>query len=161
MTSQQFESLYRRIYPLLYKTVYSILRDDEECRDLINETFTELLSNDYSHIDNIDGYLVKAVRNRALSIISKQTTLQRFQKLYPIEMESYNNYDYDRDRLLQQVYNFMDSRLTSQARSAISLVFGQGLSYKEAAQQMNLSVAAINKHVVRTLRLLRENFKCK
>lgn len=160
MTSQEFDTLYRKNYPILYRLAFTMLRDEEDCRDLVNDVFADLLDNEEAReIDNIDGYLFRAVRNRALSAISRQKTLERARNLYPIELDMNGSYDHDYDRKLLQVMQFLDSGLTPSARHVMRLVFEQGCSYKDAAGQLGVSVAAINKHVVKSLRLLRENFK--
>ena len=161
MTSQEFDQLYRIKYPILYRIVYPMLRDEEECRDVINDVFTNLLNNPNQEFTNIEGYLYRMAKNKALSIISRQNTLSRFQKLYPIETELNNDYDHEREQMLLHVLQFLDQRLSPIAREAISLVFEKGLSYNDAAQKMNLTTSAINKHVVRTLKLLREHFNSK
>lgn len=160
MTSQEFDTLYRKNYPILYRLAYTMLRNDEECRDLVNEAFADLWdSYDKNTIQNVDGYLFKTVRNKALSIISKHEVQARFSLLYPIERSLDGNYDHDYDNKLFLVKQFLDSRLTPNARQVIRLIFEMGMSYKEAAEHEGVSVAMINKHVVKTLRLLRENFK--
>lgn len=161
MTSQEFDLLYRKNYPILYRLVFPMLRDEEECRDVINDVFTNLLNNPNQKITNIEGYLYRMAKNKALSIISRQNTLSRFQKLYPIEAELDNAYDKEREQMLLQVLQFLDKELSPIARETISLIFEKGLSYKEAAQKMNVTTSAINKHVVRTLKLLREHFNSK
>lgn len=138
-----------------------MLRDEEECRDVINDVFTNLLDNPNQNITNIEGYLYRMAKNKALTIISRKDTFSRFQKLYPIEANLNNIYDYERERLLLQVLQFLDQQLSPVARETISLIFEKGLSYKEAAKKMNVTTSAINKHVVRTLKLLRNHFNRK
>lgn len=123
MTSQEFDQLYRKNYPILYRIVYPMLRDEEECRDVINDVFTNLLDNHNQGITNIEGYLYRMAKNKALLIISRHDTLSRFKKLYPIEADLNNVYDHERDRMLLQVLQFLDRRLSPTAREAISLVF--------------------------------------
>lgn len=161
MTSQEFDQLYLKNYPILYRVVYPMLRDEEECRDVINDIFTNLLENPNQNITNIEGYLYRMAKNKALTIISRKDTFSRFQKLYPIESDLNNTYDYERDRLLLQVLQFLDHQLSPIARQTISLIFEKGLSYKEAAKKMDVTTSAINKHVVRTLKLLRNHFNSK
>ena len=161
MTSQEFDQLYRKKYPILYRIVYPMVLHEEECRDVINDVFTHLLNNPNQEFTNIEGYLYRMAKNKALSIISRQNTLSRFQRLYPIETELNIVYDQERDRILLQVFQFLDQRLSPIARIAISLVFEKGLSYKDAAEKMGVTTSAINKHVVRTLKLLREHFNSK
>ena len=40
----------------------------------------------------------------------------------------------------------------------LRLCYDKGLSYREAADELGISVAAVNKHMVQALRKLRERF---
>ena len=160
MTSQEFDILYRINYPVLYRVAFTILHDDEESRDLVNEVFADLLDNrQCDEIENISGYLFRMVRNRALTIVSRYEMQERFNRLYPIEQSLDETYDHDRDKKLFLVIQFLDSHLTPDIRQVIRLVFEEGKSYKETAEFTGVSVQMVNKHVVKTLRMLREEFK--
>lgn len=160
MTSQQFDTLYRKNFPILLRLAYSMLRDEEESRDMVNDVFANLLDNPPAdNVANIDGYLFRAVRNRALDLISHHSVIERAKHLYPIEQEAYEGYDYERDRRLSDVLDFMDRTLNTSAREAMRLIFEKGMSYKETAARLGVSIAMVNKHVVKSLRLVRERFK--
>ena len=49
--------------------------------------------------------------------------------------------------------------LTPQKRAVIRLRYDEGLSYKDTAARLGISTAAVNKHIVQALRILREHFK--
>ena len=162
MTSKEFDTLYRKNYPVLYRLAYSLLRDEEDCRDLVNDVFAEVLDNDsLEGVQNYDGYLFRSVRNRALNIIERKKTIEKVRNLYPIEQDINSVYDVAYDKKLLQVNELMDSELSANARNVMRLVFEKGNSYKDAAEQLGVSVAAINKHVVKSLRLLREKINVK
>ncbi len=160
MTSKEFDTLYRKNFIVLFRLAFHTLRDEEESRDVVNDVFANLLENPPKEtISNIDGYLFRTVRNKTLDIISHQDVVQRARQLYPIEMEAYEGYDYEHERRLQQVSEFIDNSLSPSARETMTLVFKEGLSYKDTASRLGVSVAMINKHVVKSLKLLRDKFK--
>lgn len=160
MTSKEFDTLYRKNFIVLFRLAFHTLRDEEESRDVVNDVFANLLENPPKEtISNIDGYLFRTVRNKTLDIISHQDVVQRARQLYPIEMEAYEGYDYEHERRLQQVSEFIDSSLSPSARETMTLVFKEGLSYKDTASRLGVSVAMINKHVVKSLKLLRDKLK--
>lgn len=159
MTPKEFDHIYRKNFPGLFRLAFTMLHNEEDSRDLVNDVFANLLDNPPAGaIANIDGYLYRTVRNRALDIIDHHKVIDRFRHLYPIEMKMNEGYDYEHDRLLRRVLDFLDSALTPSAREAMRLIFEQGKSYKETASQLGVSTAMINKHVVKSLRLLREKF---
>ncbi|MBK1765008.1 MAG: helix-turn-helix domain-containing protein, partial [Escherichia coli] len=45
--------------------------------------------------------------------------------------------------------------------SVIRLCYREGMSYKDTAEELGISVSAVNKHIVKGLRTLREKLKGK
>lgn len=43
MTDEEFDSLFRSCYPRMYRLAYSLLGDQEESRDVVNDVFADLL----------------------------------------------------------------------------------------------------------------------
>ncbi len=49
--------------------------------------------------------------------------------------------------------------LSSREQQVVEKVYTEGLSYKDAAENLGVSVAAINKNIVAALKKLRTHFK--
>ena len=74
MTSQEFDTLYRKNYPILYRLAFTMLRNDEECRDLISDVFADLLDNvEADEIENIDGFNIP-MENKMENVQTKHST---------------------------------------------------------------------------------------
>ena len=68
----------------------------------------------------------------------------------------------------EQMYRFAFALLhdNEEARDVVSdsvirLCYREGMSYKDTAEELGISVSAVNKHIVKGLRTLREKLKGK
>ena len=55
----------------------------------------------------------------------------------------------------------IDHDMTYQTASVIRWCYREGMSYKDTADELGISIAAVNKHIVKGLRTLREKLKGK
>ncbi len=161
MTDEQFDSIFRREYPRLYRLAYSMLRDKEECRDIVSQMMTNLYERPPRETDDqqaLAAYLSRAVRSRCLDYIEHLEIEQRAQCLYPLEykLQIYN--DLAHESKLKEVWRFINEQLTQQTRQVLLLRYDEDLSYQEVAERLQVSVSAVNKHVSEGLKRLREHF---
>lgn len=162
MTDDQFDQIFRQEYPRLYRLAYSMLRNQEECRDIVSQVMTNLYERPPRETDNrqaLAAYLSQAVRSRCLDYIEHLEIEQRAQKLYPLDykLQIYN--DHAQQSKLKEVWRFINEQLTQQTRQILLMRYDEDLSYQEVAQRLQVSVSAVNKHVSEGLRKLREHFK--
>jgi len=53
----------------------------------------------------------------------------------------------------------IDHDLSHQTAAVIRMCYGEGCSYRETAEELGISISAVNKHIVKGLRTLREKLK--
>lgn len=162
MTDQQFDQLFRSCYPELYRLAYSMIRDVEECRDLVSQAFADIYENppEYGSDSQLRSYLRQRVRHRCLDYIDHLSVEERVQRLYPIELQMQSYTDTAHEALLLKVRQCIEQELTPQTRRVIELRYDQGLTYRQVAEQLQISEAAVNKHVTQALSRLRQLLGC-
>ena len=115
MTDEQFDSIFRREYPRLYRLAYSLLRNQEECRDIVSQVMTGLYERPPRETDNqqaLAAYLSRTVRSRCIDYIEHLEIEQRAQKLYPLEYRLQIDNDQARESRLKEVWRFINEQLT-------------------------------------------------
>lgn len=164
------ERLFRDNYERMYRLAFALLHDNEEARDVVSDVFS-LLWDRFSG-DEPPAYLLRCVRNACLNVVAKKKRDERLAKLFPISDES----DASRviveasvqatleeperlERRWQATVDCIDHDLTSQTASVIRMCYGEGMSYKDTAEELGISISAVNKHIVKGLRMLREKLK--
>jgi len=161
MTEKQFDIIFRKEYPRLYRLAYSMLRNMEESRDIVSQVMANLYERPPRDIDDqqaLAAYLSRAVRSKCIDYIEHLEIEQRAQILYPVEFQLQTYNDRARESKLKEVWRFVDEQLTQQTRQVLLLRYDEDLSYKEVAERLEISISAVNKHVSEGLKKLREKF---
>jgi len=107
------------------------------------------------------AYLMQSVKNACLNIISKKKRDEKLLKLLPLSGE---------ESILQEDPSLLEERwqatvdcidhdLSPQTASIIRMCYGDSCSYRETAEELGISISAVNKHIVKGLRTLREKLK--
>lgn len=70
---QEFnDKWYQSYWTKLYHIAYAILNNREDSEDAVGNCILKVITNNNTSVDNIGGYLYKAVRNEAFEILRKR-----------------------------------------------------------------------------------------
>ena len=150
---QQMERLFRDNYERMYRLAFALLHDNEEAKDVVSDVFSRLW--DRFSGDEPPAYLLRSVKNACLNIIAKKKRDERLGKFLPISDEVPTHLE----ERWQATVDCIDHDLTPQTASVIRMCYAEGCSYRETADELGISISAVNKHIVKGLRTLREKLK--
>lgn len=151
----EFETLYRQCFPPSMRLAMSLLHDEDEARDAVQEVFLKILESGI-RIENPMALILRSVRNACLNRLSRLDTREKIRQrltLHPPADET------DPELPHEEVLSAVRNLLTEREQQTIYRVYSDGMSYKEASQDLGVSTATINKHIVTALRKLRDHFK--
>lgn len=152
-----FEQLFKENYNSLYYYAYSIVNDNELAKDLVNDSFEEIWSRrkklDISF--SLRSFLFKVVKNRCLNYLRKQEVEQKY-----IDRAKHNISDSDEfkdyEPVLAEIMKAIE-QLPEQGRKVFTKCFIENLTYKEVAEELNISVNTIKTHITNSLKRLRND----
>jgi RNA polymerase sigma-70 factor (ECF subfamily) len=158
LTDDEFKVLYFRFREALIIEAFRILRDGHEAEDVVQETFIKLWENNYLKDVNpaaIRSYLYSAVKNNCLSRKSALESAERrkdqFMEVHGNEVAADQTEIWElRERINEAVQN-----LPSQRRWAFVKTYMDDKSYREAGQEMGLTMETVKSHVKVALKNLR------
>lgn len=155
-----YESLFKKYYKLLNVEAYLLLEDRMEAEDQVQLLFIELW-NKKVHLNiqtSLKGYLRKAIRNRCLNTIEK----------WKLEEKRFNNrFDVNSDRTepdwmerieMENEFNSLLETLPPQRLQAFYLVYMDKKRYKDAAEEMGITINSIKTHLKLAVKDLRRKF---
>lgn len=158
--NKAFEALYERHAQVLYLTAFKKLPVPHLLEDLLQEVFINLYKKRASmgEVGNLRAYLHGALRNRILNELRNSLLHEQHhqQMLLPQTAEAVNNYDL---RLLEKRFGEALDRLSARSREIFLLSRRDHLSYKEIAERLGISVKAVEKHMSRSLQVMRHEFR--
>ena len=153
---QAFNELYSRFWYPLFRTSYSIIRDEELARDVIQDIFTQLwIRRSELEIQNIKAYLKQSTKLKCFEFLRRKNidteVLDRFKQVaftYNTELEI----------SFQEVKKHYEESLSSipeKSQTVFKLSRIENLSNKEIASKLNISHKTVEYHISNALKHLR------
>lgn len=155
---EAFDAIYDEYAIPLLNAAYKRLRSKEEAKEVVQEVFISLYlkKNDIRHAGNLAGYLFTALRNRILDIIRADLLHTTHHHQMGLLQEKHADIENQLEQKeLETMLHKAIGLLPDKCREAFLLSRYEGLSHKEVAQQLNISVNTVEKHIGKALRLLR------
>lgn len=154
-STTEFETLYLQCFPPSLRLAMSLLHEEDEARDVVQEVFLKLWESNI-RVENPEAFLIRSVRNACLNRINMLDTRDKIRHRIRLDLLP-DDFDIDGDR--EAVRSAIPRLLTSREQEVINRIYTMGMSYKDAAENLEVSVAAINKNIVSALKKLRTYFK--
>lgn len=161
MDKRHIEALFLGHWQRMFAMAMSLLYDEDDSKDAVENVFLRLLNADISpegDDEEIGRYLLMSVRNECLNTIRNKSTRQRLEHLYAKETST-NGDIYTEEDCLQRLAAFAKSRLSEQDMGIFSLRFMQGASYKDIARHYGISRVAVWKHIAAIVKTIKNEFK--
>lgn len=156
--TSEFDRVYRLYYEQLYCFALQYVSDTEECHDLVSAAYEDVWRN-FARIERttVKAYLYSTVRSKCIDYLRRQQCHERYIKY--VSYVSQRSVD-DRQQMehdeTQRAADALMEQLRSPTREILEACYLKEKKYREVAEEMNISVSTVKKHMVRALKMLRE-----
>jgi len=153
-----FRGVYERHFSELYFYLRSFTTDEEMIQDIIQDAFVTLLEKDkFETIANVRNYLYSCVRNSLFDKIksSKKRERIRIEMLNEVEWTPYETDKRTRERLLYITREAVKN-LPPACKSIFTMAKVEGMSYKQIADKLSLSVKTVEAQMGIAFKKIRE-----
>ncbi|SFI36974.1 RNA polymerase sigma-70 factor, ECF subfamily [Paenibacillus sp. UNC496MF] len=139
-----FDACYQRHYKHVYYCAHAILRDHFLAQDAAQETFIKIFRRlgETGAADVQEGWLTVIARNTAIDLYRKRVRSLEISSERMEAVSGSGDGGIGRFAEVPDEYELLES-LKPEARKALVLVYEYGLSYKQLASILNLSVGAV------------------
>ncbi len=160
----QMEFLYKKFYVRLHRYALTFLGDEDEATDVVGEVFLQIWESwqvgaTINERMNIAAYLYTRVRNSCLDHLRHRKAIDNYNTFLkatsPFTTDAeVEDFEKRITRLREAIENLPPSD-----RRVLKAVYFEHLSYKEAAERLEMSENMIHKHMTKAFRQLREMSK--
>lgn len=158
-----FKTLYLRYYQALCNFAYIYTGCIHESEGIVQEVFGHFweVKNQINPSNNLKAYLFTSVKNKALDKIKKNKVEQEYLEKFALQK---TNKTYQKDLKTtevdfnQRVFEAINS-LPKRAKLVYKLSRKEGLTYKEIADLLDISIKTVESQMVRSLKKLRNHLK--
>lgn len=156
---KSFEQIYRHYYGSLYIQAYHRLGDRELAKDVVHDLFTVIWNTKDSITveTSLTNYLYTCVRNRVFDIWAKERNREKYLNSLVLEstITHVNAVDQLQEKMLtEQIENTL-KQLPPRVRQVFEMSRNQYLTYKEIANQLELSEHTVRGYIKEALKALR------
>jgi RNA polymerase sigma-70 factor (ECF subfamily) len=153
------EQLFKENYKGLYYHALSFIKDEDASKDLVNDVFEYFWVNrkDIDISYSAKSLLYSMVRHKAINYLRHEDVKRKhmdFQLSHSsMEEKEYENYEPLINKIKLAIGN-----LPPQGRIVFEMYFIQNYSYKEVAEELDVSVNTVKTHISKSIKKLREQF---
>ncbi len=154
-----FRELFEDYYPILCVFALKYISDEEQCKDIAQETLLAYWQNrnDFDDIFKVKGFLYRVARNRCLNIIKREQVDEHYVREASAEPE----YFFENEVIRQETYLLVRKAvgaLPPQMRRIIELAM-QGKKNAEIAAELSVAEGTVHTLKKTAYRKLRDQLK--
>ena len=157
-----FEEIYNRYWYKLLGVAYHETGTREEAEELVQDLFERIWQKrQESIIRHLSAYLVVSIKHLATNYVKSQITQRKFQE-YLIFNEIKQSYSTDESVQFADLSKAVDEamkKLPEKSVEIFKMSRFENQSVKAIAQQLNLSEKAVEYHITKSLKVLKEQLK--
>lgn len=154
---RDFDVVFSLLYEPLLLFALKFVKDEEVGKDIVNDAF-EFLWKNFTSVEasTVKTYLFTIVRTRCIDCLRKQNHQSEYMAFASKMSQKYIELEMNEpDERLQKIQEAM-KKLTPYNRRILQECYVNKKKYKEVAEELGVSVAAIHKNIVKALRVIRE-----
>lgn len=153
-----FDNIFRTYYEQMLRFVHQFVADSDDCHDIVTAVFEDVWRN-FPTIDisTIQPYLYKTSRNHVIDFLRHDVKRQRYAE-YAMRMTAHSeDPEYAAERKHNQlVIEDILKRIGPPTSDILKACYIDGKKYQEVAEEMEMSLASVKKHMVKALKMVRE-----
>ena len=155
-----FETLYKKYWYQLYCVAFKYTRSAPDAEELVQNLFEKIWRNQSSlQVNNWGAFLTVSLRNMVIDFHRKQSQKDKFLKNYqPLSAINSLEEQLDQEQLLVLIENHLHE-LPEKTQAIFKLSRYEHKSVKEIAGHMQLTEKAVEYHITRSLKLLRQHLR--
>ena len=157
-----FNAIFRRFYAPTVRFCFRFVADTDVAAEIVQDLFVKLWVNrEKININtNFESYLLRAVRNSALTYINKERShAESNLRVYSDQSESVDPSEELQSKNLEQSYHEVLASMPEKRREVFLASRFDGLKYAEIAEKLGISVKTVEAHMSAAIKQLRDGLK--
>ena len=153
-----FDFFFRQYYTPLCYFANSILHNEEEAKDIVQDSFVKLWDSQTinERSETVKSFLYTSVRNKCVDLLRKKKVIQKA-KLQLVRNNE-NDFEYFDEVAFAEMMRELDgylAELPSKIQEIIKLYYIDQKKYQEIANEINSTPEAVRKQKARALKIIR------
>lgn len=156
-----FEKLFFKYYEALCRFAFRYVGSMDIAEEFVQEVFAKIweIRKELTPSVNIRSYLYTATKNQALDYLKHEDVIQKYEQ--EVELRLYDEvYEMEekfssKEHFIQAAQNAIEE-LPDHTRHIYKMSRNDGLTYREIASVLDISIKTVESHISKALRILRD-----
>lgn len=157
-----FETIYRRYWRSLFGFVFQQLGSKEDTEEIVHDLMLSIWQNrQLSQIQNLKIYLFVAARNLTNKLVKSRINLRRYRE-YQLLHEALENSDRNEVYTINELSEIIErvlQKMPEKTATIFRMSKMEEMPVKKIALQMDLTDKAVEYHITKSLKILREHLR--
>ena len=156
----QIESLFKTHYTQMYHLALTLLFDEAESKDVVNDVFASLLSGStIVRADNAKAFLLASVRHRCLNVLQHKQVQERFARLLTEDADTLISDNLMEEQMrMEELMRYVRDNLSSMEQNVFRLRYLREMTCQEVSGALNVSRQTVHTHLKQTVEKIRKYF---
>ena len=154
-SDKEFEQIFHQYYSPLCNYALKIIRDSDSAEDIVQNLFIQLWENNrLNDVVNTEHFLLKAVKFKCIDYLrtKKPDRVIPLDNIENTALISTNDLKYED---IEPLFCYFAAKLPPKTREVFLLSRKSGMTYKEIAEELDISVKTVENQMGRALRILK------
>ena len=152
--------LFCRHYSEMTHLARTLLYDDVEAEDTVQDVFVRLMQSDILPAeDKMRTYLMTAVRNGCINRIRKKKRAEQLRELYPLDADADWQFGEQRMQTAETIWDYAQSHLQEPHLTIFRLRFEENLKLKDIANQLDMNLKTVFKYLSQSIQCVQKQFR--
>ena len=159
-----FNYFFNSLFPALLYYAFKIMNDRAAAQDIVEESFIKIWERHttFYHSKVIKSWMYTTVRNACLNKLQEEKRRSAHQEKIArqqetVSLDNYVLHDIIRAEVIRELYQNIET-LPNACRQIFRMLYIQGKTVREVAEELELSISTIKNQKARGLTLLRKRF---
>ncbi len=157
------DEIYQFYYPRLYSFAKGFLKVEDDINDILQDVFIKIWENrkNIKNVETFNAYIFTITKNGIISYFRDKIKTRAFESRV-MDMATSEAFLLD-DTLeykdIKEKVDLIIEQLPEKRKIIFKLSREQGLSHKEIATQLGISIKTVDDHIMHAIRYLRKHLK--
>ncbi|QHV95799.1 RNA polymerase sigma factor [Spirosoma endbachense] len=160
--AEAFKELYNRYWYKLFSVAYHKIGMKEEAEELVHDVFESIWNKRQQLvISHLGAYLVVAIKHLSTNYIKSQINYRKLQEhlIFHQIQQSFSTEELVNFSELSEALKQVMKKLPEQSSEIFKLSRFENQSVKDIASRLNISEKAVEYHITKSIKLLKEDLK--
>jgi RNA polymerase sigma-70 factor (ECF subfamily) len=154
-----FAAIYKHYWTVMYMHALKMVRDEDDARDIVQEVFTSLwIKRQSINLDaNLAGFLFVSTKNKVLDLVTRKRVKFDYLDSLAAFVNTHDNQTLERieEKEIMEALGREIALLPPKMRQIFEMRIHQHYTYKEIADELNLSDKTVKKQISNAIKIIR------